>query len=108
MTKDEDEVPLSRHNNNNGGSSSRRRTGGGETVCPVCGTSVRGDQDVLEAHVDACLANESIHRQREQEQEAALVRARSRTASDWDDGPVNGDGAAGHVGDVRGEHRQIC
>jgi hypothetical protein len=32
---------------------------GGETVCPVCLQTVRGDQDVMEAHVDACLAHES-------------------------------------------------
>jgi hypothetical protein len=32
---------------------------GRETVCPVCLQTVRGDQDVMEAHVDACLAHES-------------------------------------------------
>ena len=27
-------------------------------VCPVCGVDVRGDRDVVEAHVDSCLAHE--------------------------------------------------
>lgn len=37
--------------------------------CPICGQNVRGDRDVVEAHVDACLAYESrraeVERQRE-------------------------------------------
>jgi DNA repair exonuclease SbcCD ATPase subunit len=33
--------------------------GGDEGVpCPVCGQGVRGDRDVMEAHVDSCLAHE--------------------------------------------------
>ena len=30
--------------------------GGEGTGCPVCGEVVRGDRDIVEAHVDACLA----------------------------------------------------
>ena len=55
MTKDE-EV--------GGGRSSNR-----ENVCPVCLRNVRGDQDVMEAHVDACLAHESIRTSELQERE---------------------------------------
>lgn len=38
----------------NGSGSSEGRDG---TVCPVCGVFVRGDRDVIEAHVDSCLAH---------------------------------------------------
>jgi hypothetical protein len=31
---------------------------GESIVCPVCGVGVRGDRDVVEAHVDSCLAHE--------------------------------------------------
>jgi DNA repair exonuclease SbcCD ATPase subunit len=68
------------------------KNGGEEVVCPVCSQTVRGDQDVLDAHVDACLANESRRlddeRQREQEQEEI-----------WEEGD---EGHAGHVGNLRG------
>ncbi len=71
-----------------------------EIVCPVCSKGVRGDQDVIEAHVDACLADET----RKLEE-----RARSATQDlvvvdeDWDSpDTVLPDGAVGHVGNVRG------
>lgn len=36
----------------------RRSEDGAEvTPCPVCGAAVMGDVDVVEAHVDACLAH---------------------------------------------------
>lgn len=36
----------------------RRAEGDAEvTTCPVCGAAVTGDIDVVEAHVDACLAH---------------------------------------------------
>jgi len=41
----------------------------GGTSCPVCAQVVRGDRDVVEAHVDACLAHESARLEREQLQE---------------------------------------
>ncbi|KAG1755424.1 hypothetical protein EDB19DRAFT_1625168, partial [Suillus lakei] len=37
----------------------------GETSCPVCAQVVRGDRDVVEAHVDACLAHQSARLERE-------------------------------------------
>lgn len=45
-------------------------TGGG-TSCPICAQLVRGDRDVIEAHVDACLAHENtrLERRRLQEEE---------------------------------------
>jgi hypothetical protein len=37
----------------------------GGTSCPVCAQVIRGDRDVVEAHVDACLAHESARLERE-------------------------------------------
>ncbi|KAG6854341.1 hypothetical protein C0991_007846 [Blastosporella zonata] len=70
---------------------------GEEIICPVCMVTVRGDQDVLDAHVDACLANES--RRLEEERQLTLEE---RAAEDevWEGSYA--DGAAGHVGNVRG------
>ncbi|KAI0080780.1 hypothetical protein K474DRAFT_1636710 [Panus rudis PR-1116 ss-1] len=43
---------------------------GDGTICPVCMKSVPGDPDVVEAHVDACLANEArLAEEREREQQ---------------------------------------
>ncbi|OJA19323.1 hypothetical protein AZE42_00419 [Rhizopogon vesiculosus] len=42
---------------------------GGGTSCPVCAQVVRGDRDVVEAHVDACLAHASARLEREQVEE---------------------------------------
>ena len=71
---------------------------GDEIVCPVCLTTVRGDQDVLDAHVDACLANES--RRVEEERLRALEEQAARDEV-WEES-FHVDGAAGHVGSVRG------
>jgi hypothetical protein len=49
MTKDEEEDDTRR----------LPCDGSGQTLCPVCLQNVRGDQDVMEAHIDACLAFES-------------------------------------------------
>ncbi|TFY56581.1 hypothetical protein EVJ58_g7551 [Rhodofomes roseus] len=51
------------------------------TVCPVCGKVVAGDSDVVEAHVDSCLAHASIL-----EQDAA-----HRSTPDDDDGDIDVD-----------------
>lgn len=40
------------------------------TVCPVCGQVVRGDRDIIEAHVDSCLTHESRRLEEEQRREA--------------------------------------
>lgn len=46
---------------------------GGGTSCPVCAHVVRGDRDVVEAHVDACLAHGSaLERERLEEEEEEL------------------------------------
>ncbi|RDB19826.1 hypothetical protein Hypma_012810 [Hypsizygus marmoreus] len=79
-----------------GGGKDGRRRSGDEIVCPVCLLTVRGDQDVLDAHVDACLANES----RRLDEERMRAQQQQR-AEEWEE-PDIGDGAGGHVGDVRG------
>lgn len=71
---------------------------GEEVVCPVCSQTVRGDQDVLDAHVDACLANESRRLEEERIWQQELRRA-SEDDIIWDE---DVEGGAGHVGDVRG------
>lgn len=67
---------------------SRRRgyDGSGEGMeCPVCVQFVRGDLDVVEAHVDACLANLKLTDEREEGRESMDV--------DMDvDVDVDGDG----------------
>ena len=61
----------------------RGRSGGEEgTACPVCGRVVAGDTDVVEAHVDSCLAHASIL-----EQEAV-----TRSTSEEEDLDVDIDG----------------
>jgi hypothetical protein len=63
-----------------------------EIVCPICLVTIRGDQDVLDAHVDACLADE--HRRLDEE----LQRANEEEV--WDE--TYSAEAVGHVGNVRG------
>ncbi|KZT24578.1 hypothetical protein NEOLEDRAFT_1163276 [Neolentinus lepideus HHB14362 ss-1] len=46
MTREDEEGYFSRHT-----------AGRGEGVCPVCLKTVKGDPDVVEAHVDTCLAH---------------------------------------------------
>ncbi|KAJ7094494.1 hypothetical protein B0H15DRAFT_946907 [Mycena belliarum] len=82
-----------------GGSSSRvretwrtRRSAGGEVVCPVCLITVRGDEDVLEAHVDACLADQT--RRLEEARQAAIADQRQRRR--------DGDQDLGDVGEMLG------
>ncbi|KJA29792.1 hypothetical protein HYPSUDRAFT_210662 [Hypholoma sublateritium FD-334 SS-4] len=62
---------------------------GEEITCPVCSTNVRGDQDVLDAHVDACLAHES--------QRLEDARRQGSEEETWEGG---NDG--NYVGDIRG------
>ncbi|KAG5350447.1 hypothetical protein C0989_011020 [Termitomyces sp. Mn162] len=69
-----------------------------EIVCPMCLTTVRGDQDVLDAHVDACLANES---RRLEEETLRALEEQAPADEVWEES-VHVDGAAGHVGSVRG------
>jgi hypothetical protein len=68
-------------------------SGGGEIVCPVCLQTVRGDEDVREAHVDACLAHESRRLEEERERDVH---------HDLSEG-VDGDGEPGiRIGNVSG------
>lgn len=65
----------------------------GEIVCPVCLTTVAGDEDVLDAHVDACLAGENRRMDEERERREMLRREEDR--EEWEDeGPI--------IGSVRG------
>ncbi|KAJ3574786.1 hypothetical protein NP233_g1534 [Leucocoprinus birnbaumii] len=80
----------------------RTEAAGGEIICPVCSQGIRGDLEIVDAHVDSCLADES----RRLEEERAL-RATQNSAVDEDDrGGAHDDalprGAAGYVGNVRG------
>ncbi|KAL4076220.1 hypothetical protein J3A83DRAFT_4357334 [Scleroderma citrinum] len=62
-------------------------------ACPVCGRNVRGDRDVVEAHVDMCLAHES--RRAEIERESAAMpgtQGSEDTEVDIDGDLVIGDG----------------
>jgi hypothetical protein len=68
---------------------------GGQMECPICSQTIRGDQGVLEAHVDSCVANEEL-RMAEQVQQEALQRQYEEEAQ-WED-TNNGH----YVGDLRG------
>ena len=72
----------------------------GETiVCPVCLATVRGDQDVVDAHVDSCLANES------RRMEEARTREFRHLEAMEEEGREDGEedqGYPGHIGSVRG------
>ncbi|KAF8897794.1 hypothetical protein BD779DRAFT_1432819 [Infundibulicybe gibba] len=89
MIKDEDE---DRH-------ALSRRIESGQVSCPVCLVSVRGDEDVIQAHVDACLADENrrLDEQRQQRENDQQWRGEDV----WEE-TVDIEGAGGHVGDVRG------
>ena len=62
-------------------------SGEGGTLCPVCMKMVPGDLDVVEAHVDACLAHEArIQSQREQQEQE-----RHRAEAVWEEVDVDDD-----------------
>ena len=73
---------------------------GESIVCPVCLATVRGDQDVVDAHVDSCLANES---RRMEEAHAREIRHQQAMEEEiWEDGEEERR-YPGHVfGNVRG------
>jgi hypothetical protein len=68
---------------------------GGQTVCPVCSTIVRGDEDVVDAHVDACLAHAS--RTQEEVRQRELQHQRAMEEDVWED-----ESLGNYVGDLRG------
>jgi hypothetical protein len=72
----------------------------GETiVCPVCLATVRGDQDVVDAHVDSCLTNEG--RRIEEARTRELRHQQAMEEEIWEDGEERE--YPGHVyGSVRG------
>lgn len=75
-----------------------------EVICPVCSRGVRGDQEIIDAHVNACLADES---RRLEEERARKAMQDSVAEEEWDfRESMLPDGAVGHVGDVRGTFSQ--
>ncbi|KAF4601906.1 hypothetical protein EYR40_005107 [Pleurotus pulmonarius] len=62
-------------------------------VCPVCAQAIPGDQDVVEAHVDACLASEARRIDVEHQDEAGPSRP-----TDWG----GNDSRIGNVSGLRG------
>ncbi|KAG9317347.1 hypothetical protein JVU11DRAFT_1546 [Chiua virens] len=71
-------------------------------LCPVCSQRVRGDRDVVEAHVDACLAHDSRRAQVERERERAVGLVLSNEDADVD---VDVDVDAGWDAEDRGSVR---
>lgn len=59
-----------------------RPFGGHEIICPVCSQTVRGDEDVVDAHVDACIADEA--RKQEEERQRELLRIQEDMEDDLD------------------------
>lgn len=74
MTKDGEEEPAT------------PGVSGDEIVCPVCLQTVRGDADVQEAHIDACLAFETERLQ--EAQRLQQDRARESIDIEGDDGLI--------------------
>lgn len=64
-------------------------------VCPVCSQTIRGDRDVVEAHIDACLAYESRRAQLERERERTVRLMRENEDADVDVDVDTGWGAVG-------------
>ncbi|KAG5648834.1 hypothetical protein DXG03_000183 [Asterophora parasitica] len=90
---------MAREEEESNGRDHRAHSTAEEIVCPVCMVLVRGDQDVLNAHVDACLADEG--RRSEEERQRTLEQRRAVEDDMWEEA-FAADGAAGHVGNVRG------
>jgi len=67
--------------------------------CPVCFTIMRGDQDVLDAHVDACLAHEM--QRLEETRQRELQHRRAVEEGIWE-GSEDGNSGT-YVGNIRGE-----
>ncbi|KAH7930641.1 hypothetical protein BV22DRAFT_999966 [Leucogyrophana mollusca] len=66
--------------------------GSGQAICPVCSQTVRGDRDVVEAHVDACLAHESQRLREQDEREEEFVDVGNATMRVTDGVNLNGTG----------------
>ncbi|KIK04724.1 hypothetical protein K443DRAFT_675739 [Laccaria amethystina LaAM-08-1] len=72
-----------------------RSVAGGHIVCPVCSLEVCGDQDVLDAHVDSCLANQTSRSEEVRRRE--LQQQRDTEEDIWDELDTGG-----HLGNIRG------
>ncbi|KAF5358899.1 hypothetical protein D9758_004827 [Tetrapyrgos nigripes] len=96
MTREDEEGYGSNNNRHN----RRRGQQGQEFTCPVCLAKVQGDDDILDAHVDACVAGEGRRLEEEREQREREAQARRATSLSQSDEYDND--AGGHVGDVRG------
>ena len=71
-------------------------------ACPVCAQTVRGDKDVVEAHVDACLAHESRRVEIERYGVIRGTQVSEEMEVDVDGELVNGGGGdEGEQGSVR-------
>lgn len=70
-----------------------------DIACPVCSTIVRGDQDVLDAHVDACLAHEM--QRLEETRQCELQHRRAIEEGIWE-GSEDGNSGT-YVGNIRGD-----
>ena len=83
----------------------RKRAGVVQVVCPVCLVNVEGDEDVVDAHVESCLAGaleqgREREREIERERERELESHRQELEADLD---VDGDDSrGGYVGSVQG------
>ncbi|XP_006456798.1 hypothetical protein AGABI2DRAFT_78651, partial [Agaricus bisporus var. bisporus H97] len=77
----------------------RNRTMNDEVICPICSRGVRGDQDVVDAHIDSCLADEA-----RRSEEERVRRAAQEGQEDWMNAVdvVLPNGAVGHVGNIQG------
>ncbi|KAI0722778.1 hypothetical protein C8Q76DRAFT_855151 [Earliella scabrosa] len=109
MTREDEDGPWWGGRGRGGGGGGDGEEGDG-MVCPVCSKFVRGDVDVVEAHVDSCLAYE---RMRQEEEEGR--RGRSADVDMDGDVDVDGEGTYGvmegvslrGIGfDVRNRHDQ--
>ncbi|KAJ7591649.1 hypothetical protein C8J56DRAFT_936088 [Mycena floridula] len=93
MTKEDEEGYTVCH--------SRRRGGRGEILCPVCRTSVRGDDDVLDAHLEACLADEIRKHEDERAREMERFRVENELIVNEDENWADLE-HIGHIGNVEG------
>ncbi|THH05621.1 hypothetical protein EW145_g4660 [Phellinidium pouzarii] len=76
---------------------------GNEITCPVCLTKVRGDEDLIETHVNTCLAN-SARLQAEAEEQERRKREVQMRGDTWSEIEVDGDVRLhlNHINGLRG------
>ncbi|EJF62371.1 hypothetical protein DICSQDRAFT_85257 [Dichomitus squalens LYAD-421 SS1] len=95
---------LTREDEDNRWWGTRQRGADGEgegQVCPVCAKFVKGDVDVVEAHVDSCLAFLRLTTE-EEERRRGQARERKGSADAELDGDIDIDGDDGHYGVMEG------